>query len=149
MQVILKFIRLLQKENILEEDNKKTLLSEGQPVAIWKSVLKDEIYETKAWYIPDNLKIWDRRFGALFRSPFFAYDDDIEAWNEILNFTIKCNTPQLEDYENKRVYAKDWRYFAEVLAVAKKNNHPLFDKAYEVLESNGLPKKFGKKLILN
>lgn len=65
-----------------------------------------------------------------------------------MNFTIKCNTPQLEDYENKRVYAKDWRYFAEVLAVAKKNNHPLFDKAYEVLESNGLPKKVWEKVNL-
>ena len=44
--------------DFLEEKNKQTMLREGQPSAIWERILKEEIYETKSWYIPDHLKIW-------------------------------------------------------------------------------------------
>lgn len=130
---------------ILKEDNKKEILKEGVPSAIWQRILKEEIYETKAWYIPDNLKIWDRRFGQLFKYPFFAFDDDIEAWSEILEFYIKFSTPQIGDYPNQKAYNSDWQFFAELVAVAEKNAHPLAQKAYETLKNKGLPEKVLEK----
>ena len=38
---------------ILEKEASKTMLREGQPSAICERVIKD-LYETKAWYIPDR-----------------------------------------------------------------------------------------------
>ena len=131
--------------DFLEEKNKQTVLREGQPSAIWERILKEEIYETKAWYIPDHLKIWDRRFGKLFNHPFFAFDDDVEVWTSILEFYIKVSTPQMEDYPNRKIYNRDWEFFAEILAVTQKNKHPLFEKAHQILQEKGLPQKVWDK----
>lgn len=146
-QVKMAIVLLSPKEayEILEEKNKQPMLREGEPSAVWECILKDEIYETKAWYIPDHLKIWDRRFGKLFSRPFFAFDDDVESWTSILEFYIRVSTPQMEDYPNQKIHNRDWAFFAEILAVAQKNKHPLFEKAYEVLQGKGLPQKVWEK----
>ena len=46
--------------------------------------------------------------------------------------------PKREDYTSTRSYNNVWGYFAELLAVAKQNNHPEFDKYYEIAVQNGM-----------
>lgn len=65
---------LLSKEEayeVLKEDASKPMLYEGQPSAIFERVVS-ELLGLKLWYLPDGLKIWDRRFGALFKSKYFV-----------------------------------------------------------------------------
>ncbi|QIW16327.1 hypothetical protein A4G20_08260 [Pasteurellaceae bacterium RH1A] len=131
--------------DILEAENRQPMLREGEPSAIWQRILKDEIYETKAWYIPDHLKLWDKRFGSLFKRPFFAFDSDVEAWTDILEFYLKVSTPKAEHFPNRKIYNQEWQFFAELLAVAQKNNHPLCHKAENLLKERGLPEKVLEK----
>lgn len=123
-------------------------IREGVPTAILQSVLQDEIYETKAWYIPDELKIWDRRFGELSKNPFLTFDDDTETWAKILQFSAKVSVPNIEEYSSKASYHRDWGYFAEVLAISQKNHHPLFLDTYNILISKGLPIKVFEKKVM-
>ena len=116
------------------------MLREGQPSALCQSVFQ-KLYDTKAWYIPDEFKFWDRRFGQLFKRPFFTFNDDEATWGEILKQYCKSSVPQKEDYSSMRIYNKDWEFFAELLAVAKHNSHPLFEESYQRLNERGLPGK--------
>lgn len=136
-------IILLDKKTVyevLKEDAKKIMIEEGQPSAILQRAYK-ELYETKSWYIPDELKIWDRRFGELFKSPFFVYDDDEDGWSKILKYYMKYVKPQEADCESARIYNKEWEFYAEILAVAKQNNHFLFNETYRIFIEQGLPEK--------
>ena len=92
------------------------------------------------WYLPDTVKFWDRRFGSLLEAKFFCYDDDAETWSKILyKFFIKLQwMPKREDYRSTRSYNNVWGFFAEILAVVKQNNHPEFDKYYEIAVQNGM-----------
>lgn len=150
-QVKMAIVLLSPKEayEILEEKNKQPMLREGEPSAVWECILKDEIYETKAWYIPDHLKIWDRRFGKLFSRPFFAFDDDVESWTSILEFYIRVSTPQMEDYPNQKIHNRDWAFFAEILAVAQKNKHLCLKKPMKFCKAKDCHRKFGRKNKLN
>lgn len=129
----------------LKEDASKSMLREGQPSAICERVFC-ELYDTKAWYIPDRLKFWDRRFGALFVRPFFTFDDDETVWSEILEFYCSHYIPSKEEYLNARAFNKAWEFYAQMLAVAKHNSHPRFEESYHILKERGLPDKvFAKK----
>lgn len=131
-------------EVLLEEASQHMLQREGVPSAIMERIIK-ELYETKAWYIPDELKLWDRRYGPLFERPFFTFDDDEDTWAKILQYTLKIGTPEFDEYPNRRIYNRDWEYYAEVIAVAKQNNHPLFETTYHALLEKGLPEKVWMK----
>jgi len=71
------------------------------------------------WYLPDNVKFWDRRFGSLFETKFFCYDDDVETWSKILyKFFVKLKwMPKREDYTSTKSYNNVWGYFAELLGL--------------------------------
>ena len=99
--------------------------------------------------MPDNVKFWDRRFGGLFETKFFCYDDDVETWSKILNkFFIKLQwMPKREDYSSTKSFNNAWGYFAELLAVVKENNHPEFNEYYEIATQNGMSEAvFERKL---
>ena len=99
-----------------------------------------ELLGLKIWYIPDEIKIWDRRFGSLFETKYFCYDDDIETWNYILNkYFLKLKyMPKREDYSSTNSFNNAWGYFAELLSVVKENNHPEFEKYYDIAVNNGM-----------
>ena len=55
--------------------------------------------------------------------------------------------PKREDYTSTKSYNNVWGYFAELLAVVKQNNHPEFDKYYEIAIKNGMaPAALERKL---
>lgn len=126
--------------DILKEDLAKGMLPDGSPTAICTNVFK-ELYETYTWYIPDRLKFWDRRFGEVLKYPFLTYDDDESTWSEILRFYCAYSTPKKEEYTSTRIYNRDWEFWAEMLAVANLNSHPLFEESYHILKERGLPDK--------
>ena len=133
---------LLKKEEVyeeLKEEASKTMIREGQPCAIFERVI-GELLGLKIWYIPDEIKIWDRRFGSLFETKYFCYDDDIETWNKILNkYFMKLKyMPKREDYSSTKSFNNAWGYFAELLSVVKENNHPEFEKYYDIAVNNGM-----------
>ena len=99
-----------------------------------------ELLGLKIWYIPDEIKIWDRRFGSLFETKYFCYDDDIETWNKILNkYFLKLKyRSKREDYNSTKSFNNAWGYFAELLSVVKENNHPEFEKYYDIAVNNGM-----------
>ena len=120
----------------------------GFPAEILERIIMKLIC-CNTWYLPDNVKFWDRRFGSLFETKFFCYDDDAETWSKILNkFFIKLQwMPKREDYSSTKSYNNAWGYFAELLAVVKENNHPEFNKYYEIATENGMSKAvFERKL---
>lgn len=94
----------------------------------------------ETWYLPDEAKIWDRRFGSLFVNKFFCYDDDAEIWSKVLHrYFLELEwMPKKEDYSSTRSYNKAWEYFGELLAVVKQNNHPEFEKYFEIAKENGM-----------
>lgn len=51
----------------------------GDPAVILEKIAIELICcDTRnTWYLPDNVKFWDRRFSSLFETKFFCYDDDI------------------------------------------------------------------------
>ena len=123
----------------------------GDPATILERIIIELICRNPrdTWYLPDNIKFWDRRFGSLFETKFFCYDDDVETWSKILNkFFIKLQwMPKREDYSSTRSFNNAWEYFAELLAVVKDNNHPEFNDYYEIAIKNGMNEVvFEKKL---
>ena len=114
----------------------------GDPAVILERIAIELICRDtrNTWYLPDNVKFWDKRFGSLFENKFFCYDDDIETWSKILyKYFVKLQwMPKREDYTSTRSYNNVWGYFAELLAVVKQNNHPEFDKYYEIAVQNGM-----------
>ena len=61
----------------------------GFPSEILEKIIM-ELICCGTWYLPDNVKFWDRRFGSLFETKFFCYDNDVETWSKILNkFFVK------------------------------------------------------------
>ena len=114
----------------------------GDPAVILERIAIELIcHDTRnTWYLPDNVKFWDRRFGSLFETKFFCYDDEVETWSKILyKFFVKLQwMPKREDYTSTKSYNNSWGYFAELLAVVKQNNHPEFDKYYEIAVKNGM-----------
>ena len=114
----------------------------GEPAVILEKIAIELICRDtrNTWYLPDNVKFWDKRFGSLFEAKFFCYDDDIETWSKILyKYFVKLQwMPKREDYTSTRSYNNAWGYFAELLAVVKQNNHPEFDKYYEFAVKNGM-----------
>ena len=111
----------------------------GFSAEILERIIKELICRD-IWYLPDNVKFWDRRFGSLFETKFFCYDDEVETWSKILyKFFVKLQwMPKREDYTSTKSYNNSWGYFAELLAVVKQNNHPEFDKYYEIAVKNGM-----------
>lgn len=103
-------------------------------------MLVSELICRETWYLPDEAKIWDRRFGILFVNKFFCYDDDSENWSDILHrYFLELEwMPKKEDYSSTRSYNKAWEYFGELLAVVKQNNHPEFEKYLEIAKENGM-----------
>ena len=123
----------------------------GEPASILERTAIELICRDtrNTWYLPDNVKFWDRRFGSLFETKFFCYDNDSETWSKILyKFFVKLQwMPKREDYTSTKSYNNAWGYFAELLAVVKQNNHPELDKYYEIAIKNGLnPAVLEKKL---
>ena len=123
----------------------------GDPSVILEQIAIEMICRDtrNTWYLPDTVKFWDRRFGSLLEAKFFCYDDDAETWSKILyKFFIKLQwMPKREDYRSTRSYNNVWGFFAEILAVVKQNNHPEFDKYYEIAVQNGMdPSVLEKKL---
>ena len=114
----------------------------GDPAVILEKIAVELICRDtrNTWYLPDEVKFWDRRFASLFETKFFCYDDDVETWSKILYkffVTLKW-MPKREDYSSTRSYNNVWGYFAELLAVVKQNHHPEFDKYYEIAVQNGM-----------
>ena len=103
-------------------------------------MLVNELICRETWYSPDEAKIWDRRFGSLFVNKFFCYDDDAEIWSKVLHrYFLELEwMPKKEDYSSTRSYNKAWEYFGELLAVVKQNNHPEFEKYFEIAKENGM-----------
>lgn len=103
-------------------------------------MLVNELICRETWYLPDEAKIWDRRFGSLFVNKFFCYDDDAEIWSKVLHrYFLELEwMPKKEDYSSTRSYNKAWEYFGELLAVVKQNNHPEFEKYLEIAKENGM-----------
>ena len=103
-------------------------------------MLVSELICSETWYLPDEVKIWDRRFGSLFVNKFFCYDDDEEIWSKVLHrYFLELEwMPKKEDYSSTRSYNKAWEYFGELLAVVKQNNHPEFEKYLEIAKENGM-----------
>ena len=120
----------------------------GFPAEILERIII-ELICCDTWYLPDNVKFWDRRFGSLFETKFFCYDDDVGTWNKILNkFFIKLQwMPKREDYSSTKSYNNVWGYFAELLAVVKENNRPEFNIYYEIATGKGMSESvFDRKL---
>jgi len=72
-----------------------------------------------------------------------------EDRSKILNkFFIKLQwMPKREDYSSTKSYNNAWGYFAELLAVAKENNHPEFNIYYEIATKKGMSESvFERKL---
>lgn len=111
----------------------------GFPESILEMVVLELICR-EVWYLPDEAKIWDRRFGSLFKNKFFCYDDDKETWSKIMHryFLELQWMPKREDYSSIRSYNKAWEYFGELLAVVKQNDHPEFDKYFEIAKEHGM-----------
>lgn len=103
-------------------------------------MLVNELICRETWYLPAEAKIWDRRFGSLFVNKFFCYDDDAEIWSKVLHrYFLELEwMPKKEDYSSTRSYNKAWEYFGELLAVVKQNNHPEFEKYFEIAKENGM-----------
>ena len=103
-------------------------------------MLVNELICRETWYLPDEAKIWDRRFGSLFVNKFFCYDDDAEIWSKVLHrYFLELEwMPKKEDYSSTRSYNKAWEYFGELLAVVKQNNHPEFERYFEIAKENGM-----------
>ncbi len=103
-------------------------------------MLVSEIICREVWYLPDKAKVLDRRFGSLFVNKFFCYDDDEEIWSKVLHrYFLELEwMPKKEDYSSTRSYNKAWEYFGELLAVVKQNNHPEFEKYFEIAKENGM-----------
>ena len=103
-------------------------------------MLVNELICRETWYLPDEAKIWDRRFGSLFVNKFFCYDDDAEIWSKVLHrYFLELEwMPKKEDYSSTRSYNKAWEYFGELLAVVKQNKHPEFEKYFEIAKENGM-----------
>lgn len=129
----------------LKEDASKTSVPSGYgyiggfPEKILESVI-GEIICREVWYLPDEAKIWDRRFGSLFINKFFCYDNDEDTWSKVLHrYFLELEwMPKKEDYSSTRSYNKAWEYFGELLAVVKQNNHPEFEKYFEIAKENGM-----------
>lgn len=129
----------------LKEDASKTSVPSGYgyiggfPENILE-MLVNELICRETWYLPDEAKIWDRRFGSLFVNKFFCYDDDAEIWSKVLHrYFLELEwMPKKEDYSSTRSYNKAWEYFGELLAVVKQNNHPEFEKYFEIAKENGM-----------
>lgn len=128
-----------QVYEVLEEDASKAMVKEGQPVAIFERIVS-ELLGLKVWYLPDEIKIWNRKFGRLFEGKYFCYDDDAETWSKILHkYFVKLQyIPQKEDYNSMRSFNNAWGYFAEILAVTKANHHPEFEKYYQIAKEKGM-----------
>ena len=111
----------------------------GFSAEILERIIKELICRD-IWYLPDNVKFWDRRFGSLFEIKFFCYDNDVETWSKILNkFFVKLQwMPKREDYSSTKSFNNAWGYFAELLAVVKENNHPEFNIYYEIATGKGM-----------
>ena len=55
--------------------------------------------------------------------------------------------PKREDYTSTKSFNNVWGYFAELLAVVKENNHPEFNRYYEIATENGMSEAvFNRKL---
>ena len=129
----------------LKEDASKTSVAGdygclgGFPENILE-MLVSELICRETWYLPDEVKIWDRRFGSLFVNKFFCYDDDEEIWSKVLHrYFLELEwMPKKEDYSSTRSYNKAWEYFGELLAVVKQNNHPEFEKYFKIAKENGM-----------
>ncbi|MBF0715694.1 hypothetical protein [Gemelliphila palaticanis] len=135
---------LLDKEEVyevLKEEAAEIMISEGQPSAIFERVVK-EILDLKYWYLPDEFKIWNRRFGDLFKTKYFCYDDDVKSWSQVLHrYFVKLDyIPKRENYKTTRQFNDAWGYFAEILAVIKANDHHEFDKYYNLAIEKGMNK---------
>ena len=46
--------------------------------------------------------------------------------------------PIREDYSSTKSFNNAWGYFAELLSVVKENNHPEFEKYYDITVNNGM-----------
>ena len=129
----------------LKEDASKTSVPSGYgyiggfPENILE-MLVNELICRETWYLLDEAKIWDIRFGSLFVNKFFCYDDDAEIWSKVLHrYFLELEwMPKKEDYSSTRSYNKAWEYFGELLAVVKQNNHPEFEKYFEIAKENGM-----------
>lgn len=101
-----------------------------------------ELLGLKLWYLPDGLKIWDRRFGTLFKSKYFCYDDDEMTWLAILErYFIELDyLPKRAAYASARSYNGAWGYFAELLAVVQANQHKDFESYYHLALQKGMSK---------
>lgn len=129
----------------LKEDASKTSVPGGYgcvggfPESILEMVALELICR-EVWYLPDEAKIWDRRFGSLFKNKFFCYDDDEKTWSEILHrYFLELEwMPKKDDYSSTRSYNKAWEYFGELLAVVKQNDHQEFDKYFKIAKENGM-----------
>ena len=123
----------------------------GDPAAILEMLTIELICRSPrdTWYLPDDVKIWDRRFGSLFETKYFCYDDDEETWSKILNkYFIKLKwMPKREDYTSTKSFNNVWGYFAELLAVVKENNHPEFNLYYEIAAENGMSEAVFKRKL--
>ena len=133
---------LLEKEEVYEQlkgEASKIMIREGEPCAIFERVI-GELLSLKIWYIPDEIKIWDRRFGSLFETKYFCYDDDTKTWSNILEkYFLKLKyMPKREDYRSTRSFNNAWGYFAELLSVVEENCHPEFEKYYNIAIKNGM-----------
>ena len=129
----------------LKEDASKTSVPGGYgcvggfPENILEMVV-GELICREVWYLPDEAKIWDRRFGSLFKNKFFCYDDDEKTWSEILHrYFLELEwMPKKDDYSSTRSYNKAWEYFGELLVVVKQNDHQEFDKYFKIAKENGM-----------
>lgn len=115
------------------------MIPEGDPSVILERVI-EELLSCKAWYLPDEVKIRDRRFGNLLETKYFCYDDDVATWSRILNkYFVRLKwLPKRKGYSSTRSFNRAWEYFAELLAVVKENKHPEFDIYYEMAIKNGM-----------
>ncbi len=110
-----------------------------------------EVYEKCD--IDDTQRTWDKRWGKLLceKGAFYdcfplLYNSDVETWEKLLS-KIQIPIFSQDSGLTQRQFRQDCRWYAEVLQIAYKNNHPQKEFYYKKWLEQGFPKDLLDKYI--
>lgn len=121
----------------------------GDPASILEMLTIELICRNPrdTWYLPDDVKYWDRRFGSLFETKFFCYDDDVEIWCTLSEYLsqsrFKMRLQRRErDKTGKAEITRDRANLTRtILRVCDSNNEKNgqnFISVFEVMKNKGI-----------